>query len=61
MKQYVLRATEKPKYAKRNSDNFYYRDRGRVDIEGIEKATKFTYFDEAKKIADKCNYEIEEI
>lgn len=61
MKTYVLKATEKPKYAKRNSGDFYYRDRGRVDIEGIEKATKFTSFDKAKEIADKFNYEIEEI
>jgi hypothetical protein len=57
---YVLRATEKPRWAKRNSDEFYYRDRGRQDCEGTDKATKFESYEDAEKVCT-SSYEIEEI
>lgn len=60
---YVLRAIEKPKYAKKNSDDFYWRDRGRVNCEGLAGATKFVTREDAEK---KCrefegSYEVEEL
>lgn len=45
---FVLRAVEKPRYAKKSSDEFYYRDRARADCEGIKEATKFATEAEAE-------------
>lgn len=58
---FALRAKEKPKYARLNSDDFYYRDHGRKDCEGIENATKFSTRENAEVICNKFqDYEIVE-
>lgn len=48
---FVLKAKEKPSFAKRGSDDFYYRDRGRRDCEGTEGATKFETREDAESVA----------
>ena len=44
---FVLKLVDKPEYAKKYSDDFYYRDRGRRDCEGPHGATKFESEEEA--------------
>ena len=56
---YILK-TEKPRWAKKSSCDFYYRDRGRVSCEGFEDATTFSTYKDAEVIAKKYGYEIEE-
>ncbi len=57
---YILK-TEKPRWAKKSSCDFYYRDRGRVSCEGFENATIFNNYEDAEKIASEYDYEIEEL
>lgn len=55
---YILKSIQKPAFAKKNSDSFYYRDRARKDCEGIEDATKFEKLEDAEKVAG-IYYEVE--
>jgi hypothetical protein len=57
---YVLKAVEKPNYASKNSDDFFFRDRGRKDCEGMDNATKFASYDDAKKVAN-TEYQVIEV
>lgn len=57
---FALKAIEKPRWAKKSSDDFYYRDRARVNCEGIENATKFENRSEAESVAGNT-YEVVEL
>ena len=57
---YVLKTKEKPSYAKRNSDDFYYRDRARKDCEGVDGGTKFATREQAEA-ANNGYYEVVEV
>lgn len=57
---FALKAIEKPGWAKKNSDSFYFRNRGRQDCEGLKDATKFDDRAEAESYAGN-DYEVVEI